>query len=104
MAISGSNVYIVWYQSNTDETSSDAFLRRSTDGGATWKSKLNLSNTGDAEVGPDVAASSTTVFVTWDDRITPDIHFRRSTNSGVNWGTPVNLSNDGQSIDAQIAV
>jgi hypothetical protein len=102
IAVSGSNVYVVWFGSEQVFTGdSDIFLRRSTDKGATWKSVVQLSNTGDAEL-PHVSESGSNVYVVWQDRETSssgsDIFFRRSTDNGASWKSIVNLSNnDGES-------
>lgn len=90
IAISGSNVYIVWHQENEEMTASDSFFRRSTDNGATWKSKVNLSNSGHGiGPGPDVAASGPNVYAAWNDNSPGDagIYFQVSTDNGATWGT-----------------
>jgi hypothetical protein len=103
MAVSGSNVYVVWFGSEEVFTGdSDIFLRRSTDKGATWKPVVQLSNTGNAQ-SLHVAGSGSNVYVAWKDRETSsstnsDIFFRRSTDNGASWKSTVNLSNnDGES-------
>jgi hypothetical protein len=102
LAVSGSNVFVVWFGSESVFTGdSDIFLRRSTDKGATWKPVVQLSTTGDASL-PHLAVSGSNVYVAWQDRETSsshsDIFFRRSTDSGATWKAIVNLSsNDGVS-------
>jgi hypothetical protein len=102
LAVSGSNVYVVWFGSESVFTGdSDIFIRRSTDNGATWKPIVPLSNSGSAG-HTHVSASGSNVYVAWEDRETAssdsDIFFRRSTDSGASWKSIVNLSNsDGES-------
>ncbi len=107
IAVSGANVYTVW--SDQTENSLDIFFRRSTDGGATWKSaKVLQFNAGSSE-HPQIAVSGSNVYVVWEDK-TPapgiyDIFYMRSTDSGATWGPRVNLSNNaGHSHHPQIAV
>ncbi len=69
--------------------------RRSTNGGASFGSTLNLSNNSGNSGVPAVAASGNKVYVVWEDN-TPgnfDILYKRSTNSGANFGGTLNLSN-----------
>ena len=94
ITVSGSNVNVVWRQANADEEliQADIFFRRSTDNGATWGPKINLSMTGSHQSsGPRVAAFGSNVFVAWvDDN---GVFFRRSTDNGASWQPKVNLSN-----------
>ena len=99
MAVSGSNVYVVW----EDESSGngDIFYKRSTNGGATFGDPINLSvNYGESEV-PAIAVSGNNVYVVWSDD-TPgnnEILYKRSTDGGNSFVEPTeNLSNnDGSS-------
>ena len=95
IAVSGNNVYIVWY----DETpgNSEIFYRRSTDDGATFGSTVNLSNNVGESAPSAIAVSGNNVYVVWRDN-TPgnfDMLYRRSTNGGASFGSTVNLSNNG---------
>lgn len=95
LSFSGSNVYVVWTQANSDGSATDAFIRASNDGGATWESKIKLSSTGKA-VGPTVASSGSRVHVAWQDASAGngDILLRTSTNEGATWGSVRNMSTD----------
>lgn len=97
IAVSGSNVYVVWFQWNAEETQTDVFLRRSTDNGATWKAKVNLSKTGEAVGVPDIALSGSYVHVAWVQHdqasgFRDQIFVRSSPNNGATWNTAQNLS------------
>jgi hypothetical protein len=96
IAVAGSNVYTVWGQKDADDSSSDSFFRRSADGGATWKAKVNLSKTGDAGC-PDIASSGSNVYAAWNDVTlgSSGIFFQLSTNNGANWEPAKNLDDDG---------
>jgi Neuraminidase (sialidase) len=104
MAVSASNVYVVW----TDDTpgNNDIFFRRSTDNGATWKSKVNISNNVGDSLTPQVNFSGINVYVAWSDDLPTnnDIFVRRSADNGATWKVAKNLSNNpGPSLNPQIA-
>ena len=60
------NVYVV-YTAWSRTTSSDIFLKRSTDGGLTFGPAINLSNNKGTSFVPRVAVAGKKVFVTWGD-------------------------------------
>jgi len=65
--ISGENVYIVWWtDQGTVNANGEVMFRASTDGGATFSDKINLSNTTDADsIDAEIAAEGENVIVTW---------------------------------------
>ena len=69
-AISGENVYIVWWTDRgTVNANGEVMFRASTDGGETFGDKINLSNTTDADsVDAEIAAEGANVIVTWWER------------------------------------
>jgi Neuraminidase (sialidase) len=69
IAVSGSRVYVVWSQENAEQTTSDIFIRRSTDNGASWGSKINLSDNAGFSDFPLIRTSSDNVYVAWEERI-----------------------------------
>jgi Neuraminidase (sialidase) len=93
IAISGANIYVTWSQANAVNTSFDILFRRSTDSGATWKSKVNLSNDSFFSQFARIAASGSTVYVVWGDApwdgpgSSHDISLRRSIDGGASWET-----------------
>jgi hypothetical protein len=92
IAASGAFVHITWY----DDGPGDAFYRRSTNSGASFKPIVNLSNSGtvDTFLGKvALAVSGAKVYVAWDDFFgTKDVLLRSSTNNGMSFGGVTNLS------------
>jgi hypothetical protein len=105
VAVSGSTVYVVWVDNTLPHT--EIFFKKSTNGGSTFGSTINLSNSPGDSFDPQIAISGSTVYVVWDDN-TPgasDILIKRSINSGSTFGSTFNLSNNvGNSFNPQIAV
>src|SRR5829696_6452955 len=48
-AISGENVYVAWWTNKTANNNEEIMFRASTDGGAMFGDKINLSNTTNAD-------------------------------------------------------
>ena len=73
MALSGSNLYIVWEETHGPGTATDVKYMRSTDGGATFGPAFNLSNNVGASQDPSIAVDpvSGNVYVAWLDNSTP---------------------------------
>ena len=65
--VSGDNIYIAWWTNNTAENGNEEVMfRSSTDGGATFTDKINLSNTTDADSWRvEIAGEGETVVVSW---------------------------------------
>lgn len=104
IAVSGSNVHVVWTQRITADEFGVLF-RGSTNNGGTWGAKIKLSSSG-GNVGsvPDVAAVGSNVYVSWGDDTIGDVLFRRSTDSGATWKSILNISNNtGNSVNPQVA-
>jgi hypothetical protein len=97
VALEGSNVYVIWTQLNVAETLSDVYLRRSTDGGSTWKTTKNISNNAGWSENGQVAVSGSSVYLTWEDATDGDVEilFKRSTDGGTTLKPVVNISNNG---------
>ncbi|HJT47897.1 MAG TPA: hypothetical protein VJ729_06905 [Nitrososphaeraceae archaeon] len=68
VATSGdSNVYITWWSNKTGND--EVMFKASTDGGKTFGSKINLSNTPNSESqDAEIAAAGNNVYVTWWER------------------------------------
>lgn len=99
LAASGSNVYVVWFQESADGTLSDAFFRRSTDNGATWQFKVNLSKSGEAYSVPDIAVSGSNIHVAWSQAdpasgwpVRASVFVKSSSDGGATWKTSKNLT------------
>jgi hypothetical protein len=77
VAVSGNNVYVVWEDTTSSSTadtgaaeaggSSDIFLARSTNNGATFGRVQNLSNSPVESFDPHIAVSRSKLFVLWSD-------------------------------------
>ena len=79
----------------------EVFYRRSTDGGASFGSTVNLSNNDGHSDLPAIAASGSNVYVVWFDN-TPanfEIWLRKSVNAETGFGSTINYSHsNGDSI------
>jgi hypothetical protein len=101
MAVSedGNNVYIVWWTNKSENW--EVMFRASTDGGATFGDKINLSNSTDAESqnAEIVAAAADSVFVSWWETNpmngTSESVLRVSTDAGRTFGPLVMLGTNG---------
>lgn len=99
-------IYMAW----EDDTAanSNILFSRSTDGGATFSTPINLSNASEYSYNPRIAVGSAgDVNVVWEYETSDntDIMFSHSTDAGATFATPLNLSNDpADSENAQIAV
>ena len=66
IAISGNNVYMAWWTNNTANNNNEVMFRSSTDNGATFGDKINLSNTTDADSWRvEIAGEGPNVLVSW---------------------------------------
>jgi Neuraminidase (sialidase) len=95
VAASGSNVHVVWDDNNPADT--EVLYARSTDGGATWLSPVNISNTPGISESQAIGASGDTVHVVWRDPYPDSANWEtlyvRSIDNGVTWSAPMNISN-----------
>jgi uncharacterized protein (UPF0333 family) len=67
IAISGDNIYIAWWANKTGND--EIMFRASTDNGATFADKINISNTTDTESQDvEIATEGDNVVVTWWER------------------------------------
>ena len=87
IAVSGSNIYVVWDGLTTEEES-DIFYRRSTDGGDSFTEPIkNLSSSpGTISSEPAISLSSNNIYVVWSDRpltiANSEILYRTSSDNG----------------------
>ncbi|MDF0680822.1 MAG: hypothetical protein P0116_07660 [Candidatus Nitrosocosmicus sp.] len=94
--ISGDNIYIVWWANNTGND--EVQFRGSTDGGATFADKINLSNTTSAESQDvEIATGGDAVIVTWWERnqTSDEPVARISTDNGATFGPLLKLATNG---------
>jgi len=108
IAVSGSNVFIVWQNQATKVD--NVFFKRSTDGGASFGDTINLSNNQGDSTNPEFSVNnSSSIYTVWQNQAsnnkTYDIFFKRSTDGGASFGDTINLSNNqGISTDPDIAL
>jgi hypothetical protein len=105
IAVFGNDVHVVW--SDGTAGNFEILYRKSTDGGATFSSTINLSNNDGDSGRPAIAVSGNNVYVVWNDDSAGnrEIFYRKSTDGGATFGNIVNLSNSpGSSNSPSIAV
>ena len=85
IAVSGANVYVAW--SDNTPGNYEIYFKKSTDGGATWKTAQRLTNNTGSSYSPDIKVNGANIYVVWCDYTTSDIYFRKSTDSGATWNT-----------------
>jgi hypothetical protein len=94
MAVSGENVYVVWWSNRTGQF--EVMFRASHDGGQTFSDKINLSNTPEAaSLQATVAASGdNNVIVTYLDNQTGSVetYVRTSTDRGQTFSPPMMIN------------
>jgi hypothetical protein len=96
--VSGDNIYIAWWTNNTENGNEEVMFRASTDAGATFGDKINLSNTTDADSWRvEIAGEGEAVVVSWwETNQTSDIPVARiSTDAGETFGPIMVLSTNG---------
>jgi hypothetical protein len=98
IAISGENIYIAWSTNNTENRNEEVMFRASSDGGATFSNKTNLSNTTDADSSRvEIAGEGDNVVVSWwETNQTSDIPVARVSNdAGQTFGALLMLAANG---------
>jgi hypothetical protein len=96
--VSGDNIYLAWWTNNTENGNEEIMFRASSDGGATFTDKINLSNTTDADSWRvEIAGEGETVVVSWwETNQTSDIPVARiSTDAGETFGPMLRLATNG---------
>jgi hypothetical protein len=96
--VSGDNVYVAWWTNKTANNLEEVMFRASTDGGATFSDKINLSNTTDADSWKvEIAGEGDNVIVSWwETNQTSDTPVARvSTDAGQTFGPMLMLATNG---------
>ncbi len=95
VAVSGSNVHLVW--NDNRDGNYEIYTKRSTDSGASWGTDTRLTNNSALSYYPSVAASGSNVHLVWNDNRdgNEEIYTKRSTDSGASWGADTRLTNNG---------
>jgi hypothetical protein len=98
LAISGENVYTVWWTNDTANGNDEVMFRASIDGGAVFGNKTNLSNTTDADsVDATIDAEGRNIVITWWERnqtINNPV-MRISNDNGATFGPRLMLATNG---------
>jgi hypothetical protein len=97
-AVSGENVYVAWWTNKTANNLEEVMFRASTDGGATFSDKINLSNTTNADSWrAEIDSDADSVVVTWwETNQTADTPVMRvSTDNGATFGPMLMLATNG---------
>jgi len=96
IATSGNNVYVTWSTNKSGD--SEVMFKASNDGGKTFGSKINLSNSpGISSDNAEIAASGNNVYVSWWERANQTSNepvMKVSNNNGKTFGEKVMLSNN----------
>jgi len=96
IAVSGNEVYVVWSDGTQDNH--DILLRKSTNGGASFGSTINISEDlqGYSEQ-PSIAVNGKNVYIVWRESssnpFSDEIFYRRSSDGGITFNESINLSN-----------
>ena len=98
--VTGDNVYIAWWNGTAGEPDiqTDVLFRASTDGGATFGDRINLSNSSDTDSRRvEIAGEGDNVIVSWwETNQTSDTPVARiSTDAGETFGPIINLGTNG---------
>jgi hypothetical protein len=97
-AVSGENVYVAWWTNNTANNNEEVMFRASSDGGATFGDKIDLSNTTNADsTRAEIDSDADSVVVTWwETNQTSDTPVMRiSTDNGATFGPMLMLATNG---------
>jgi hypothetical protein len=106
ITVADSNVYVVWNggEWNEGEGNDGIYLRRSTDGGASFEPIVNVVNNSENATSwlrnTQVSSSDTNVYIIYEQRYEysegkkPKLFFTASNNTGTTFGRPIMLSDD----------
>lgn len=94
VAVSGSNVYVMWYDNR--DGNYEIYYKRSPDGGTNWTPDMRLTNNSSNSIIPSVKTLGPNVHIFWsDDRDgNYEIYYKRSTDYGTTWGSDTRLTNN----------
>ena len=105
VAVSGSNVCVVWYDDSYGGNK-EIFSKRSTNGGGAWTFQRLTDNSGNSG-SPGVAADGNSFHVVWyDTTYSPgygEIFYKRSTDRGSSWSFQRLTNNSGSSLQPAIS-
>ncbi len=90
----GNNIYVAWTNVITD-TNYDILFAKSSDGGQTFGTPINVSNTPGGSGWPQISVDSGNVYISWVDN-TPgnyDVYIAKSADDGNSFESPVDVNN-----------
>lgn len=96
IATNGKIVYVAWADNTGDNQ--EIFIVRSGDGGQSFSSPVNISQTTDPSSNPKITVSGTSLYIVWEefltDRKESDIFFRKANDADglLTWSDSQNLS------------
>ncbi|TRZ71203.1 MAG: T9SS C-terminal target domain-containing protein [Bacteroidetes bacterium] len=95
MSVSGSNVYVVWYDGRV-YGNWEIYYKRSTDGGISWGPDTQLTFYTTYALYASISISGPVVHVVWFDNRDGDeeIYYKRSEDEGLTWEEDIRLTND----------
>ncbi len=95
IAVSGSNVNVVWSAMQNDRM--DIYYICSKDGGISWEEVTQLTNNKSFNDEPSIAVSGSNVHIVWNAE--SGLYYKLSTDSGKTWGADTRLTkNPGRSL------
>ncbi|NTW33404.1 MAG: T9SS type A sorting domain-containing protein [Bacteroidetes bacterium] len=98
VAVSESEVHVIWTDDRYGYPNFEILYKRSTDGGVTWGEDTRLTNDPAYSSYPELAVSGSAVHVVWlDSRIASDyeMFYKRSVDGGLNWEADTPITNSG---------
>jgi hypothetical protein len=92
LAVSGSVLHLVWEESNFS-SNYGILYKRSTDGGVSWGTEVELASYSYTRA-PSIAVAGSTVHVVWINGTTPsyNIFYKRSSDAGLTWVSSTQIS------------
>jgi len=105
VAVSGSNVHIVWMDLRNGPP--DIYYKRSTDGGTTWQIDTDLPGYHSNAWSPSITVAESNIHLVWNDWRYEgiEIYYKRSTDKGTTWENDTRLTDDNTySVGPSVAV
>jgi len=96
IAVSGSNVHIVWMDDRDESFHPEIYYKKSTDNGISWSIDDKLTSNPSEPGIPSLAVSGNNIHIVWHDLRDGnwEIYYKRSTDNGITWQPDVRLTND----------
>jgi hypothetical protein len=97
-SVTGENVYVAWWTTNTFNNNDEVNFRASTDGGSTFGDKINLSNTTESgSSNVEIDSEGDSVVVTWweTNQTSETPVMRVSNDNGATFGPLIRLAPNG---------